>query len=149
MVVFATIMVVGVGVGGAVAKWSQSASVSMQVSTGTWVAPPNPNACSMDRAPVSAEVWTKKDYPGGSRVLHDGKLFLAGWYANSTDTPGGLNNSAWQEIATNAANQTLWTPTRIFDTPDVVCHGGALWTANWYSRNITPGSNGAWRRNGA
>ena len=79
-------------------------------------------------------------YTSGDRVSYQGRTFLALWYTKG-ETPGSNANGAWSEYATDAAGNSLWTKTGVFDAGDVVLSNGIRWVAQWYSRGEVPGSS--------
>jgi len=88
------------------------------------------------------DAWNaKKVYHAGDRVSYDGKVFEALWYT-SGEAPGTKKNGAWAQIALAPDGSTIWTPTRIFHTGDVVVHEGRTYKALWYTRNQAPGGIG-------
>ena len=92
-------------------------------------------------APALPPAWAKTAvYTAGNRVSYGGRVFEALWYT-SGETPGSNPYGAWAEIATDAAGNTLWTATRVFNAGDVVLYGGVTYVAQWYSRNEVPGSS--------
>ncbi|GIG92669.1 carbohydrate-binding protein [Plantactinospora endophytica] len=88
--------------------------------------------------------WSaSKVYDSGDRVSHQGRVYLASWYAKN-QKPGDPNGP-WQELAMTEAGVTVWTASRIFDAGDTVTHDGKIFRARWYTRNQAPGNpNGAW-----
>ncbi|MET7401059.1 nuclear transport factor 2 family protein [Dactylosporangium sp. NPDC005572] len=83
-------------------------------------------------------------YNSGDKVTHDGKVYVATWWTRS-QAPGGSPTGAWQELALTEDGTAVWTPSRIFDTGDVVTYQGKRWRALWWTRNETPGTPyGSW-----
>ena len=86
--------------------------------------------------------WDKKKvYNTGDRVSYNGKVFQALWYT-SGETPGSNTNGAWAEISTAADGTAIWTPSRVFNSGDVVVYQGRTFTALWYTRGQAPGGVG-------
>lgn len=91
--------------------------------------------------PKPADWSSSKVYNTGDRVSFNGKVFQALWYTKG-ETPGASNNGAWAEIAIAADGSTLWTPSRIFTSGDLVTYQGRTFTALWWTRGQTPGGVG-------
>ncbi len=86
--------------------------------------------------------WVKsKVYNTGDQVSYNGKVFQALWYT-SGEAPGTNPNGSWAEIATAPDGSTIWTPSRVFNTGDVVVYQGHIFKALWYTRGQTPGGVG-------
>ncbi|WP_164842747.1 carbohydrate-binding protein [Actinoplanes solisilvae] len=84
-----------------------------------------------------------KVYGAGDKVVYEGKVFLASYYAKGTKP--GDPNGAWQELALTEAGDIIWTPSRIFQGGEIVTHKGKTFKALWYTRNQEPGKpNGPW-----
>lgn len=82
--------------------------------------------------------WNSKTlYKEGAKVSYQGKPYLAAW-ASIKQTPGASPYSAWQELAMTEDGTTVWTPSRIFDTNDVVTYQDKLYKAKWWTRNQVP-----------
>ncbi len=91
--------------------------------------------------PKPAAWSSTKVYNTGDRVSFNGRVFEALWYTKG-ETPGSSNNGAWAEIAIAADGSTLWTPSRIFTSGDVVAYQGRTFKALWWTRGQTPGGSG-------
>lgn len=93
-----------------------------------------------------APAWSaSKAYNTGDRVTHGGRLWEALWWTQN-QTPGASPYSAWQEIATDADGNTLWTASRVFDRGDRVIYQGKTFQAQWWTRNQAPGDPwGPWK----
>jgi chitodextrinase len=92
--------------------------------------------------PPGPAAWDKKKvYNTGDKVSFNGKVFQALWYT-SGETPGASNTGAWQEIATSADGSAIWTPSRVFNSGDVVTYQGRTFKALWYTRGQAPGGTG-------
>ncbi len=83
-------------------------------------------------------------YVDGDRVSHQGSMYEAS-RRTSDEVPGSKPNGAWQEIVTGADGRSVWTPSRVFSSGDVVTHEGQTYEAARTSRNKEPGDSNAWR----
>lgn len=92
--------------------------------------------------PPGPPAWNRTTvYGTDNRVTYDGKVFEAQWWT-SGEVPGSNVYGSWQEIATAADGTAIWTPSRVFDTGDVVVDGGKRYRAMWWTRNQRPGGAG-------
>jgi chitodextrinase len=90
------------------------------------------------------DVWTEsRIFREGDRVIHEGSQFEALWWTRG-ETPGESPTGAWQEIVLGDDGVVVWTPSRVFDTGDVVSHEGLEYRANWWNRNSDPAVSSAW-----
>lgn len=90
-------------------------------------------------------IWTPSGvFNTGDQVLYDGRLFEALWWTQN-QVPGANPNGAWQEIAETPDGTAIWTPSRVFNTGDIVSHNGSLYRAKWWNRNVTPTGSGPWQ----
>lgn len=78
--------------------------------------------------------WTAKDYPGGSYVSYDGRVFYARYYTSSNQVPG-IPGNFWQQVTRK------WTDFNSYNQNDIVCYNGKKYQAryNMTDRNKVPG----------
>jgi len=101
-------------------------------------------------APVAAsptgEAWVAgKTYgKAGSNVVHDGKLWVNGWWTNGE--PGV--DSAWRDVTPAAEGQTpVWSQTETYPTAgNIVMHKGSAWKNKWWTQGGEPGSDPVWEK---
>jgi chitodextrinase len=89
--------------------------------------------------------WNKSTvYDSGDRVIYNGKLFEALWWAQN-QKPGDPYG-AWQELAVTADGATAWSASRVFNTGDQAVYQGKVYKAQWWTRNQVPGDPyGPWK----
>ncbi|WP_051191870.1 exo-alpha-sialidase [Microbacterium luticocti] len=101
-------------------------------------------ALTLKTAPAWDAVTT---YDDGDLVGYAGSLWSAMWWTKN-QKPGDPWGP-WQEIATTATGEALWTPSRVFDAGDVVSYHGTRYAAKWWTRNQAPGDPyGPWQPQG-
>jgi len=92
---------------------------------------------------LPAQWSATKVYQSGDKVVYEGKVYLASYYAKGTKP--GDPNGAWQELALTEDGVIIWTASRIFQGGELVTHQGKTFKALWYTRNQEPGKpNGPW-----
>lgn len=99
---------------------------------------------------ASATPWNAQTvYRGGELVFLDGRVFEAQWYAKG-DAPGASVHGPWAtltECGVDPGTVQAWYADRIYDKGDKVVHDGETYTAQWWTRNQSPGDkHGPWKR---
>lgn len=104
--------------------------------------------------------WNAKVvYNTGDRVVHNGKIWEAGWYTQNEE-PGTTGQwGVWQEkgdassviiskepeVTQGAPGQiAAWNSQVIYLEGDIVSHNGKYWKAGWYTIGDEPGTTGQW-----
>jgi len=110
---------------------------------------------AVDPEPATPEVpvipaWDRNTvYNTGDRVLFEGRVFEAQWWVQGTSPADSGPWGSWMEIAVYLAPDgnlyDLWTADRVFTGGEVVFWEGALYQAQWWTRNQTPDTQwGPW-----
>ncbi|MGC5167558.1 carbohydrate-binding protein [Luteimicrobium sp. DT211] len=92
-------------------------------------------------------------YTSGDRVTSGGRTFVAQWWTQA-EVPGASSYGAWAEVGAPATCQDVtareWTDSWVYTGGETVVHDGALWKAQWWTRDQEPGANdsGPWSRAG-
>ncbi|MFF2454273.1 exo-alpha-sialidase [Isoptericola sp. NPDC058082] len=122
--------------------------------TTTWTSTSGEDVTTVDlegpRVAFPAAAWdAARAYAAGDEVRFDGSTWRATWWTRA-EQPGRSATGAWQEIVVAGSGSAVWTPTRIFDTGDVVVHDDVEYTARWWTRNQEPGTSahGPWQTAG-
>ena len=77
-------------------------------------------------------------YDTGDLVTYDGSIWRAQFYTKG-DVPGASKKQVWEQLETAPDGSVLWTPTRVFNTGDVVEYKGVKYEAQWWTQGDVPG----------
>ncbi|MBR7835309.1 InlB B-repeat-containing protein [Actinospica durhamensis] len=90
-------------------------------------------------------VWTaSRIFNTGDVVVYGGATYQAAWYTR--DQVPGDPTGPWEQIGAPDANGiAAWTASMVYNTGDKVDYQGVVYQAQWYSRDLTPGSGGGWK----
>jgi prepilin-type N-terminal cleavage/methylation domain-containing protein len=92
-----------------------------------------PTPTPTENTPTPAyPAWTNTAYNAGTRVVYDGRVFEARYYAADYQKPGELD-SPWQEITDQ------WRNFNEYNAGAVIWYDGKQFEARYWTKNSTPG----------
>ncbi|WP_084102487.1 family 43 glycosylhydrolase [Demequina sp. NBRC 110051] len=98
--------------------------------------------------PVDAPTYdSTASYQRGDIVAFGGASYEAQWWTRGQE-PGVSPFGPWVEAGFNGACGASWTASGVYGEGDAVVRDGALWKAQWWTRNQEPGTSpwGPWSK---
>ena len=98
---------------------------------------------------ATAKAWNAQTaYDHGDRVYYGDHVYEALWYTKGQH-PGYSNVGAWATLTAcgvDPATVQAWAADRVYDRGDKALYRGKTYTAQWWTRNQTPGQKwGPWQ----